>query len=180
MANVVSLRASLTVQFDTTVGGNTNLVTTPVTLLANRQFDVVDFNINVVAGNSDNNFLNSLNTTRLTIDTVTAAGAVTALGTVTTSTSNASNPPAANAVGSWRRPQVSTIAGAAATVTDALTKDAFVLTGSSLRISAAANGTGVATTIAALGTLRILPGDRYGATVATDYYPNNSAALRFY
>jgi hypothetical protein len=178
MANTVSVRASLTVQFDTTVGGNTNLVTTPVTLLANRQFDVVDFNINVVAGNSDNNTAASGNTTRLTIDSITAAGAVTPLGTVTTSTSGASNPPAANAVGSWRRPQVSVIAGAAATVTDALIANALVPTGSSLRISAAANGTGVATTIAALGTLRILPGDRYGTTLVTDYYPNNSAALR--
>ena len=29
------------------------------------------------------------------------------------------------------------------------------------------------------GTLYLLPGDRYGATVTTDYYPNNTAALRY-
>jgi hypothetical protein len=173
MANTVSVRANLLVQFDTTVGSNTNLVTTPVTLLANRQFDLVDFNIRIAAGNSDNNTAASGNTTRMTIDSVTAAGAVTALGTVISSASG----PAA--VDTWRRPSTSTIAGAAATVTDALIANAAVPTGSTLRISAAANGTGVATTIAGNGTIRILPGDRYGATLVTDYYPNNSAALRF-
>jgi hypothetical protein len=178
MANSVSVRASLLVQFDTTVGGNTNLVATPVTLLANRQFDVVDFNIRVAAGNSDNNTAASGNTTRLTLDAVTAAGAVTPLGTVITSASGPAT------VDTWRRPTTSVIAGAAATVTDALVAvnatngTGFVVQGSSLRISAASNGTGNATTIAANGTIRILPGDRYGATTAADYYPNNAAALR--
>ena len=167
MANFISERSSSLVQFT----ADTNLVASPITLVCNRQYELVDYNINVVAGNSDNNLAASGNTTRLTIDSYTAAGALDKnLGTVATSAAN----PAA--VGTFARPASTVIAIAGATVANALISGAAVPRGYTLRIGAAASGTGVATTIQAQGYIRVLPGNRYGATTAsTSYYANNAS-----
>ena len=168
MANFIEAQSALSVQFN----ADTNLVTTPITLVCNRQYEVVDYNINVIAGNSDNDTGNSNNTPRLTIDSYPAGGVLaTALGTVATSAT------APASVGTWVRPAVSPIAAAADVVTNALIGSAIVIRGNTLRIGAAANGTGVATTIQAQGTLRIFAGNRYSATTSsTAYYANNSAS----
>jgi hypothetical protein len=167
MANFIEVQSSNQVAFTT----DTNLVASPILILCNRQYDVVDFSVNVVVSNSDNNNAGSTNTTRLTIDSVTAAGVVTPLGTVITSLTN---PVAAS---TWRRPVTSTIAAAAATVTDALVASATVPRGNLFRISAAANGTGDATVVRAQGSVRILPGNRYSAANSSSaYYANNSAS----
>ena len=118
MANFIEAQSALSVQFN----ADTNLVTTPITLVCNRQYEVVDYNINVIAGNSDNDTGNSNNTTRLTIDSYTAGGVLaTALGTVATSAT------APASVGTWVRPAVSPIAAAADVVTNALIGSAIVI-----------------------------------------------------
>jgi len=168
MANFIEVQSALSVQFT----ADTNLVASPITLVCNRQYELIDYTINVVAGNSDNNTAASGNTTRLTIDNYTSAGVLaTALGTVATSAS------APASVGTYVRPSVSAIAAAAATVTNALIASAIVPRGNTLRIGAASNGTGVATTIQAQGYIRVLPGNRYSAvTSTTSYYANNAAS----
>ena len=168
MANFIEVQTALSVQFN----ADTNLVATPISLVCNRQYEVVDYSINVIAGNSDNDTANSNNTTRLTIDSYTSAGVLaTALGTVATSAA------APASVGTWVRPSVSTIAAAADAVTNALIGSATVIRGNVLRIGAAQNGTGVATTIQAQGTIRIFAGNRYSAvTSSSAYYANNAAS----
>ena len=166
MANFIEAQSALSVQFN----ADTNLVTTPITLVCNRQYELVDFAVNVTAGNGDNGLANT--GTRITIDSYTAAGVfATALGTVATSAT------APASVGTWVRPAVSPIAVAAATVTNALIGSAIVIRGNTLRIGSAFNGAGNAATIQAQGTLRIFAGNRYSATTSsTAYYANNSAS----
>ena len=167
MANFIEAQSALSVQFN----ADTNLVTTPITLVCNRQYELVDFAVNVTAGNGDNGLANT--GTRITIDSYTAAGVfATALGTVNSSLL------AATTVGTWQRPAVITIALPAAVITNALIGGATVIRGNVLRIGAAAsNGGGDATAPRAQGTLRIFAGNRYSATTSsTAYYANNSAS----
>lgn len=67
MANTVSLRANLSVQFNL----DTTPATTPITLLANRQFDVVDWAVLSTAADLD-----------LQIQALDALGAPTVIGRV--------------------------------------------------------------------------------------------------
>jgi hypothetical protein len=167
MANFIETQSALSVQFN----ADTNLVASPITLVCNRQYEVVDYSINVTAGNGDNSVANT--GTRITIDSYTAAGVLaTALGTVNSSLLLATT------VGTWQRPAVSVIAPPAAAVTNALIGSAVVIRGNVLRISAAASaGGGDATVPRAQGTLRIFAGNRYSAVTSTSaYYANNSAS----
>lgn len=167
MANFISARSSITVQFS----ADTNLVASPITLVCNRQYELLDYTINVTAGNGDNGVANT--GTRITIDNYTAAGVLaTALGTVNSSLL------AATTVGTWQRPSTSVIAALGAVITNALIANAVVPRGNVLRISAAAStGGGDATVPRAQGTIRAFPGNRYAtATLQTAYYANNAAS----
>ena len=168
MANFIEVQSALSVQFN----ADTNLVASPITLVCNRQYEVVDYSINVITANGDNAVPPNTGT-RITIDSYTAAGVLaTALGTV-----NSSASPATTA-GTWQRPAVSTIALPAAAVTNALIGGAVVARGNVLRIGAAAStGGGDPTAPRAQGTLRIFAGNRYSAvTLPAAYYANNSAS----
>jgi hypothetical protein len=167
MANFIEVQSSIVVQFT----ADTNLVASPITLVCNRQYELVDYNINVTAGNGDNGVANT--GTRITIDNYTAAGVIaTALGTVNSSLL------ATTTVGTWQRPATVTIAGLGVAVTNALIQGAVVPRGNVLRIGAAAStGGGDATVPRAQGTIRALPGNRYSAvTSPTAYYANNLAS----
>ena len=167
MANFIEVQSALSVQFN----ADTNLVASPITLVCNRQYELADFTVNVTAGNGDNGVANS--GTRITIDSYTAAGVfATALGTVNSSLL------AATTVGTWQRPSVSTIAAAAAVITNALIGNAVVIRGNVLRIGAAASAAGGDATVPrAQGTLRIFAGNRYSAvTSSSAYYANNAAS----
>lgn len=166
MANSISVRSSLQVQFTT----DTNLVTSPLFVLANRSYQLVDFNICVTVANADGN--GGVNETRLRLDEVDAAGVVAlALGTVPTT---AATPATAN---TWRRPTTSAIVAAPTAAADALIAAAIVDRGLRLRITASGSGGGDPTVVRAQGTIRILPGNRYSATTSsTSYYANNAAS----
>jgi hypothetical protein len=167
MANFIEVQSSLAVQFN----ADTNLVASPITLVCNRQYEVVDYSVNVIAGNGNNGAANT--GTRITIDSYTAAGVLaTALGTV-----NSSLLPATT-VGTWQRPAVSVIALPGVVVTNALIGSAAVVRGNVLRIGAAASTAGGdATAPRAQGSIRIFAGNRYSAVTSTSsYYANNSAS----
>lgn len=170
MANSLSVRSSILAQFaaiDTGAGAQ-NLVANPVSVLANRSYNLVDFTVCVVTGSGDG-LQAPVNQTRILIDEYSAAGLlVTNLGTVATVAANN---------GTYRRPAATAIALAANAPTDALVPGAVVARGNLLRISASSNGNGVATDVRAFGTIRMFPGNRYGAsTASTSYYANNSAS----
>jgi hypothetical protein len=166
MPNTTSVRASLILQFTT----DTNLVTSPLFVLANRSYQLVDFNIAVTAANADGQ--GGVNETRLRLDEVDAAGAVAlALGTIPTT---AATPATLN---TWRRPTTTAITAAPAAAADTLIAAALVDRGLRLRITAAASGAGDATVVRAQGTICVFPGNRYkDATSASSYYANNSAS----
>ena len=167
MANFIEVQSALVVQFN----ADTNLVASPITLVCNRQYEVVDYAVNVITANGDNAAANT--GTRITIDSYTAAGVLaTALGTVASSTASPAT------AGTWQRPSVSTIATTAVAITNALIGSATVIRGNVLRIGAANNaGGGDPTAPRAQGTLRIFAGNRYSATTSsTAYYANNSAS----
>lgn len=166
MANLIEVQSSVTVQFTT----DTNLVASPLFVLANRSYQIVDFAINVTTANADGN--GGLNETRLRLDSVDAAGAVSVqLGTIPTT---AATPATANTI---RRPLTTQITAAPLAAADTLIADATVARGLRLRITASASGTGDATLVRAQGVLRVLPGNRYkDATATTAYYANNSAS----
>jgi hypothetical protein len=166
MPNSTSVRSSLQVQFTT----DTNLVTSPLFVLANRSYQLVDFNIAVTAANADGQ--GGANETRLLLDEVDAAGLVAlALGTIPTT---AATPATLN---TWRRPTTTAITTAPAAAADTLIAAAVVDRGLRLRITAAASGNGDAAVVRAQGTIRVFPGNRYkAATDRTSYYANNSAS----
>ena len=169
MANFIEVQSALAVQFN----ADTNLVTTPITLVCNRQYEVADYSINVITSNG-NQAPAAFATTRITIDSYTAAGVlVTALGTVNSTTAPT------DTAGTWQRPAVSAIAILGAAVTNALIGSAAVARGDVLRISASAGlaGAGTPSLVRAQGTLRIFAGNRYSAvTLPAAYYANNSAS----
>ena len=145
MANSVSLRANLSVQFNLDV----TPATTPITLLANRQFDVVDWAVLSTAADLDLQIQ--------ALDAVTPVPGVTVIGRVSNGVTN-----------TWFRP---TQSGFAAN-DGYLAANAVVIRGGSLRLTAEDAD-------ACQGTVTILPGNRYGATTNAAYYANNSAATRF-
>jgi len=106
MANTVSLRANLSVQFNL----DTTPATTPITLAANRQFDVVDWAVLSQAADLD-----------LQIQALDAAGAPTVIGRVVN-----------GATTTWFRPSQS---GNAAN-DGYLAANAVVVRGGSLRLTA--------------------------------------------
>jgi hypothetical protein len=106
MANSVSLRANLSVQFNL----DTTPATTPITLAANRQFDVVDWAVLSTAADLD-----------LQIQALDAAGAPTVIGRVVN-----------GATTTWFRPSQSSNAA-----NDGyLAANAVVVRGGSLRLTA--------------------------------------------
>jgi hypothetical protein len=169
MANFVEVQSSVSVQFFAADAGvvQQNLVANPLTVLANRSYNVADFAVCVLVGGGAGN--PGVDQARINIDEYTTAGAlVTALGTVPADNANANT---------WIRPASATITVAPAAATAALIGSATVARGNNLRISASSSGASVASNVRALGTLRVLPGNRYSATtLTTAYYANNTAS----
>ena len=141
------LRVSITIDSDATLATGT-----PVTVLCNREYDLVDYYFNITAGAAAGG-------DQLVFESAaTVGGAGVSQGAVV-STGVASIRPTtvtAGAANSWL--------AAAATVTR----------GSYLRISATA-GSGA---IRGTGSLVILPGNRYAGGNGT-YFPNNATALQY-
>jgi len=144
MANTISLRANLSVQFNL----DTTPLATPLTLLANRQFDVVDWAVLSTAADLDLQIQ--------ALDTASPAG-VTVIGRVEN-----------GADATWFRPSQSGVSAN----TGYLAANALVIRGGTLRLTAEDADK-------CQGTITILPGNRYGATVNTAYYANNAASTRF-
>jgi hypothetical protein len=145
MANTISLRANLSVQFNL----DTTPLATPLTLLANRQFDVVDWAVLSTAADLDLQIQ--------ALDTASPAN-ITVIGRVEN-----------GADATWFRPTQSGVSGN----TGYLAANALVIRGGTLRLTTTDDAD------KCQGTITILPGNRYGATVNTAYYANNSAATRF-
>jgi hypothetical protein len=172
MANSVSVRSSVFVQFVANDQGQNpqNLVANPVSVLANRSYNLCDFTVCVVTGSGDGaGVAPNVNQARILIDEYSAAGAPLAtLGTVAAVAANN---------GTYRRPAATATAAVGAAPTDALLANAVVARGNLLRLSAVSSGAGVATDVRAYGTVRVLPGNRYGAATASSaYFANNSAS----
>ena len=168
MANFVEVQSSVNVQFFANdVGGvQQNLVANPLSVLANRSYNLVDYAVALVTGGGV--LQAGVDQARINLDEVTSAGGVVTLGTVPADNANA---------GTWIRPISTTITVAPAASNAALLSAALVARGNSLRISATASGASVATAVRALGTIRVLPGNRYGAaSPLTNYYANNAAS----
>ena len=162
MANAITVQPLSAAQFII----DSNSVASPIKILANRSFGVIDFAIAVtaVSGAGDGN------ESRLRIDEVDANNnVITALGTIPTTAL------VVVALNTIRRPSTTAIVAAPGNASDALIANASVARGNYLRIIAASTGTGDATSVRALGTLRILAGNRYAAGKGT-YYPNNATS----
>jgi hypothetical protein len=162
MANSATVRASLRV--DVNIDSDATSATgTPVSLLCNRQYNLVDFKFNTTAiaaaGGDDGALL---------IESVTG-GVPTTVGTVDASTNSGST----TAV---LRPTTVTLTPG---TTTGLSATAAVPRLSTLRVRALATvSAGLGSDIRATGTIVILPGNRYVAGGGT-YYPANSAALQY-
>jgi len=168
MANFTEVQSSVSVQFFANDVGavQENLVANPLTILANRSYNLVDYAVALVTGGGAGN--PGVNEARIKFDEVTPAGGVVTLGTVPADNANA---------GTWIRPASTSITVAPATALAALVSAALVARGNNLRISASASGVSTATAVRALGTIRVLPGNRYGAaSPLTNYYANNAAS----
>lgn len=140
------LRISVVIDSDATLASGT-----PVTVLCNREYDIVDYYFNIsapAAGGGDQLLIES---------TATVAGVGVSQGAVVATAAVSLRPTiiTAGAANNWL--------AAAATVTR----------GSLLRVAA----TAVSAAIRATGDITIMPGNRYAAGNGT-YYPNNSLALR--
>jgi precorrin isomerase len=163
MANAITVQPLSAAQFII----DSNSVAAPIKILANRSFGVIDFAIAVtaVSGAGDGG-----NESRLRIDEVDANNnVITALGTIPTTLAGLVT------LNTFRRPSTTAIVAAPANASDALIANASVARGNYLRIIAASTGAADATLVRALGTLRILAGNRYAAGKGT-YYPNNATS----
>jgi len=162
MANYIEVQSSVIVQFT----ADSNFSVTPISLACNRSYNLVDFSVNVVTGGGA---AGAGDQSRISLEEYTSAGVlVTALGTVPTDNANA---------GTWVRPTTSTIAAAPASANAALIGAATVARGNTLRLTASKSGNSDATLVRALGAIRVLPGNRYGAvTSTTSFYANNAAS----
>ena len=163
MANFIEAQSSIVVQFT----ADTNFSVTPISLACNRSYNLVDYSVNVVTGGGVG--VGGADQSRIDIGEYTAAGVlVTALGTVPTDNANA---------GTWVRPTTVTIAASPALANAALIGAAVVARGNTLRLTTTAAGASNAALVRALGTIRVLPGNRYAAaTPVTSYYANNAAS----
>jgi len=160
MANAATVRASLRV--DVIIDSDATLATgTPVSLICNRQYNLVDFKFNT-------SVLSAVNDGALLIESITG-GIATTIGTVDASADSGSATTLA-------RPTVVTLTPG---TTNGLAAQAAVPRSSTLRIRALATaGADGGGPIRATGTIVILPGNRYAAGSGT-YYPANSVALQF-
>ena len=158
MANSANVRAALRV--DVIIDSDASTATgTPVTVLCNRQYNLVDvkFCTPILSAQNDGSLL---------IESVTA-GVPATIGTVDASADSGS------ATAILRPTTVTLTAGA----TTGLAAVAIVARGSSLRVRSLAAGGDFGANIRATGTIVVLPGNRYAAGNGT-YYPNNSLALQ--
>jgi hypothetical protein len=157
MANSANVRAALRV--DVVIDSNATAATgTPVTVLCNRQYSLIDFKFNVSA-------VSAVADGSLLIESVTS-GVATTVGTVIATGAVTAN---------LQRPTIVTLTPG---TTNGLAAAAAVARGSTLRVSAFATpGADNGSPIRATGTIVVLPGNRYAAGAGT-YYPNNSAALQ--
>lgn len=149
MANSTNVRASLAV--DLFCDSNSTLLTgTPLTVLCNRQYSITDYCIAVTTNLGENN-------EQIIIEISGGAqqGNVVA------------------AASGWKRPSAFTVNPGDA----GLLSNAAIPRGSTLRVRALSTSGNVGANTRFVGTISILPGNRYAAGVGT-YYPNNSAALQ--
>jgi hypothetical protein len=160
----INTRASLVVQVDASnnAQGNTDNISsagTPLTVLCNRDYRVVDwaFVTNVISGQNDGAVL---------IESVTSLGATT-LGNVDASADSGSTT-------NILRPTTVTLGQG---TTNALIQAANVSRGNTLRVRSIAAAGDLGANIRCSGIITILPGNRYAAGAGT-YYPNNSTALQ--
>lgn len=169
MANFVEVQSSVQVQFFAADAGvvQQNLVANPLSVLANRSYNLIDYAVLVTVGGGV--LQAGVDQARINLDEYTAAGALNAtLGTVPADNANANT---------WIRPTSSVITVAPAAANAALIGSATVARGNSLRLSASSSGASVATNVRALGTIRVLPGNRYSNVTSTSaYYANNAAS----
>jgi len=163
MANSIEVQAAVTVQFN----ADSNFSVIPISLACNRSYNLVDYCVNVVTGGGVAN--PGISSARIVIEEFTSAGVVVqALGTVPADTINAGN---------WIRPGTSVFVAGPALANAMLINAGSVARGNTLRLTAAAFGVSVAADIRALGTIRVLPGNRYGAaSPLTNYFANNAAS----
>ena len=147
MANTANSRARFAV--DLFADSNSTLASgTPLTLVCNREYDIIDYAIAVTAaaGNEANE----------QIIVEISGGAQQA------------NVTGLNSLG-WKRPAVLTVG-----IGDAgLLPAAAVARGSTLRVRALSTAGTLGATVRFNGTLTVCPGNRYKVGVGT-YYPNNT------
>ena len=148
MANSISTRSSVLVQFNIDTDGPGVTAPPPLALLCNRDYLIVDLAINNTTGGPISG----------TITNTTAAGAVTTVSTINALVANTITRPLAVA------------AGVGGTVNlDTATNT--VLRGSTVKVNMTASGD------FCTGYLTVLPGNRYSAvTLNAAYYANNSAS----
>lgn len=144
MANSINARSYL--RIDVVIDDLANAAN--LTMLANREFDVVDYAVAVTAGQAGGRFV--------TINTQDTTGANVVIGNI----------PAA-ATG-WQRPAVFTTNAADL----GLNAGASVVRGNKLALIGSVAG------IAANGTLSILPGNRYKAGNGTYYANNSTTGAQ--
>ena len=161
MANTATVRASLRVAVNID-SDSTSATGTPVTLLCNRQYNLVDFIFNTSA-------ISAVNDGALLIETVTPAGSATTVGTVDASADSGSTT-------NILRPTTVTLTQGATT---GLAATAAVIRGNTLRSRGIATaGADNGSVIRATGSIVALPGNRYAAGNGT-YYPSNASALQY-
>lgn len=148
MANSISTRSAICVQFNIDTDGAGGTAPPPLALLCNRDYLVADFLLNnTTAG-----------TVAGTITNTTPAGAVTTISTIDAIVANVITRPIAVAAGGVGTANLNTAANT-------------VLRGSTVKVNMAVAGD------FCTGCLFVLPGNRYSAvTLNTAYYANNSAS----
>ena len=148
MANTISTRSAVFVQFniDTNAAGPATL-----SLICNRDYYVVDYNILVVAAGAG-----SATNASITSTDISAVPVTTTIGFVTGITA-----------GNYQRATQNNTAGS----TGFLAAASTVVRGGTLRVIAPDTGDLIS------GYLTVLPGNRYSAvTSQTAYYANNTAS----
>ena len=133
---------------------------TPLTILCNRQYRVVDFSFltNVVSGDASGS---------VELESCLAANSPSGVDTTQLGTVDAS-------ATDYKRATTVTLTSGA---TNGLAQLAFVPRGRFFRIRSLATGGDLGANIRCSGTVSILPGNRYAAGTGT-YYPNNSVPLQ--
>lgn len=137
---------------------------TPLTILCNRQYRVVDFSFltNVVSAEASGS---------VELESCLAANSPSGVDTTQLGTVDAS---AGTSATDYKRATTVTLTSGA---TNGLAQLAFVPRGRFFRIRSLAAGGDLGANIRCSGTVSILPGNRYAAGTGS-YYPNNSVALQ--